>query len=484
MDRKVKINSRHAARLQAWDKKYIWHPFTQHYYWNSESPLVVHSGRGVYFKDIHGKKFLDGVSSLWVNVLGHNHPSLNRALKKQLSKIAHSTFLGLSHPPAIHLAKKLAEITPGSLRRTFFSDSGATAVEVALKMAYQYWREKNPKASPVRREFLALKGSYHGDTLGAVSVGGIETFHTKFKPLLFKSNFAMAPSCYRCPYNKTGISDRYRLGEKVTKTPKPGQFRSETGCHWECLGDFQNKVKKKSKHLAAAIVEPVVQGASGIVVMPSGYMRGIENICRKNNVFLIVDEVATGFGRTGTMFASEQEGIRPDFLCMAKGLTGGYSPLAATITKESIFKVFLGPLQEGRTFFHGHSYTAHPLGAAVAVENIRVIEKIKLLEKTRQKAKLMKNELMRLAELSHVGSIRQSGLMAGIELVKNKVTKQPYAPRLRMGARVCEALKSDGIWLRPLGDVLVVMPPLVIGSHEIKKLIQAVKRAILHETET
>ncbi|OVE75306.1 adenosylmethionine--8-amino-7-oxononanoate transaminase [bacterium F11] len=473
------------SQLEKWDKQFLWHPFTQHYIWEKESPLIIESGKGVTLRDVKGRSFLDGVSSLWVNLHGHNHPFLNAAIKKQLSKIAHSTFLGLSHKPGILLARKLVQLAPKGLDRVFYADNGATAVEVALKMAYQYWVENSPQSKRKNRcEFMALQGSYHGDTIGAVSLGSVGPFHSKFKPLLFKSHFAMAPSCFRCPFNKNREPHRTRLGERIRKVPHPGDRNTVTGCAWQCLSDVQRILKKKSKDLAAAVIEPVVQGATGINVMPPGYVAGFSRLCRRHGILLIADEVATGFGRTGTLFAVEQEGVNPDFLCLAKSITGGYSPLSATLTRNRIYKAFWGPIQKGNTFFHGHSYTAHPLGAAVALANIDLIESRKLLEKSRYKATLMKEALRALKDLPHVGSIRQSGLMSGIEIVQNKNTMKPFPYEKRMGAHICKKLLSHGIWMRPLGDTIVVMPPLAISPKEIGRMVKSLYNVILHEIKT
>lgn len=477
------MNRSTARRLERLDKTHLWHPFTQHSIWRTEPTLIVEKGKGSYLWDIHGRRYLDGVSSLWVNLHGHRHPALDRAMRRQLRRIAHSTFLGLSHSEAILLGKELVSVAPRGLSRVFYSDSGATAVEIALKMAFQYWLEKQPShTAPRRVEYLALKGSYHGDTLGAVSVGGIGSFHSKFKPLLFRSRFAMAPACYRCPFNRTGAAHRYRLGEKRARAPRPGEARPETGCRWECLGEVEKNLKRHGRRLAAAIVEPVLQGAAGMIVMPPGYMAGFQALCRRYRVLLIADEVATGFGRTGSLFACGQENVRPDFLCLAKALTGGYTPLAATLTTERIFRAFVGPLQAGRTFFHGHSYTAHPLGAAVARASLRLIQDTKLLEKTRHKAHLMRVELRRFEELPHVGSVRQAGLVAGIELVADQKTKKNFPAHRRIGARICKRLLTHGIWLRPLGDVIVIMPPPVISEKDLRRLLRSVFTAIVHET--
>ncbi|MFN0117226.1 MAG: adenosylmethionine--8-amino-7-oxononanoate transaminase [Elusimicrobiota bacterium] len=462
---------RRSRQLIQWDKKYLWHPFTQHYAWDKSNPLIIESGKGVYLKDINGQKYLDGVSSLWVNIHGHRHPVLDRAFQQQLKKIAHSTFLGLSHEPGILLAKQLADVAPKGLSRTFYSDNGATAVEVALKMAFQYWVEQPVRKKKAKTEFLAVKGSYHGDTIGAVSVGSIGQFHSKFKSLLFKTRFAMAPQCFGCPFNKTKVPSIFRCGEKINKIPKPGDKRLETNCRWECLKDVEGQLKKANGQVAAGILEPLIQGATGMRAMPQGYTAGFERLLRKYKALFIVDEVATGFGRTGTLFASEQENLTPDFLCVAKGLTGGLTPLAATLTTEKIFKTFYAPPLKMKTFFHGHSYTGHPLGSAVALANLKLIKNTKLLEKTRQKAHLLRKELKRLEDLHCVESIRQVGLMVGIELNPQKISV----------AQVCRRLLDRKIWLRPLGNVVVFMPPLVILDRDLIRVIKTLTTIIKNE---
>jgi adenosylmethionine-8-amino-7-oxononanoate transaminase len=440
--------------LERLDKKHLWHPFTQQFLWEKDPTLIVERGRGVYFYDVDGKKYLDGVSSLWVNLLGHNHPALNRAFKQQLSKIAHSTFLGLSHRPGIELARDLLKIAPKNLSRVFYSDNGATAVEIALKMAFQYWIEKTGQA---RIEYLAVDGSYHGDTLGAVSVGSIGAFHSKFKPLLFKAHFAKRPACAH-------FEHRCRTGEKTADAAE---------CVRSSLASVEKILKARRGKIAAAILEPVIQGATGMHVQPPGYVKGFRRLCDKYNVLMIADEVATGFGRTGTMFAVEQENVRPDFLCLAKALTAGYTPLAATLTTERVYRAFYGPLRKNSTFFHGHSYTGHPLGAAVARANLQVIQRTKLLEKTRESAHLMRDELRSFEALPAVKSVRQAGLMAGVELAEKG-----------MGKRVCRGLLKKGIWLRPLSDTVVIMPPPVISQKDLRFLLATLKNVILHESKT
>jgi len=438
------------SRLAAWDKKYVWHPFTQQTEWAAREPVIIESGRGVWLKDVQGRRLLDGNSSLWVNVWGHNHPVLNAAIKKQLSKIAHSTFLGLTHEPAIQLAKRLIEIAPQGLTRVFYSDNGSTAVEVALKMAYQYWQLIG---RPKKRRFVSLREGYHGDTIGSVSVGGIDLFHERFRGLLFKGWQVKA-------------SEERRL-EQTTFGQTP--FAKD---------NVETVLRRHHSSIAAVIMEPLVQGASGMRVMPKGFLAHVAKLCRQYNVLLIVDEVATGFGRTGTMFACEQEEVSPDFLCVAKSITGGYLPLAATLTKERIYRAFLGRYDEFKAFFHGHTYTANPLACAAAIANLELFEKNDLLENIRHRIIQMAGNLKRFKFHPHVKEVRQVGLMAGIELVKDKARGTSYPPGARMGLKVCDAALRRGVWLRPLGDTIVLMPPLIINAKELNFLLKVVKEAV------
>jgi adenosylmethionine-8-amino-7-oxononanoate aminotransferase len=465
-----------AKQLERWDHRFVWHPFTQQAEWAKDSPLIVRSARGPYLWDIHGRRYLDGVSSLWVNVFGHRDRVLDRALREQLRQVAHTTFLGASHPPAIRLARELARAAPGGLSRAFFSDNGSTAVEVALKMAYQYWLQA-PGLRP-RREFLALENSYHGDTLGAVSVGGISLFHRLFKPLLFKTHFAMSPSCYRCPFNRRGQAHTVRLNRFSGLVPRPGRFRPETGCRWECLASAEKILKERGQRIAAAIIEPTNQAAAGMIVMPPGYLKGFERLCRRSGVLLIADEVATGFGRTGEVFACELEGVKPDLLCLAKSVTGGYLPLAATLATEKIYRAFLGRYEEFKTFFHGHTYTANPLASAVALAAVGRLTSRRFLRNIRQRARVLAEALEPLSSLPWVGSLRQVGLMAGIEIVQDRSRLAAYPPREKVGQRICRAARSRGVLLRPLGDCIVLMPPLVTSHSELRRLAGVVRWAI------
>jgi adenosylmethionine-8-amino-7-oxononanoate transaminase len=447
------LRSFEAKKIEKWDKAFVWHPFTQMKEWEKDSVAVIEKGRGNFLVDTRGREYLDGVSSLWCNVHGHRVRTLDAAVKKQLGRIAHSTFLGLSNVPAVLLAKKLVEIAPSGLKRVFYSDSGSASVEVALKMAYQHWRLKNRKT---KRTFLKLRNAYHGDTLGSVSVGGISIFHEIFHPLLFKTFAAEAPYRYR---------DRFE--------------GSETEYAEHCARKVEKILKKHHTEIAALVVEPLMQGAAGMLNQPRGYLSRLRKLTREYGVFMIADEVATGFGRTGKMFACEHEKVMPDFLCVAKGLTGGYLPLSATLTTEEIYRAFLGDYGEFKHFFHGHTYSGNPLAAAAALANLKLFEKEKTIDRLGPKIELLKEELKIIAELSHVGDIRQVGFMAGIELVENRQTRKPYPLAQKRGFGVAAAARKRGVMIRPLGNVVVLMPPLSVTEREIRKLCRAVRLAIL-----
>jgi adenosylmethionine---8-amino-7-oxononanoate aminotransferase len=441
-------------QLRDWDRRHLWHPFTQMQEWEQEEPLIIERGKGSYLIDTEGKKYLDGTSSIWVNLHGHRHPILDRAIKKQLDKIAHSTFLGLSNPPAIELARELIRIAPKGLTRVFYSDNGSTAVEIALKMAVQYWQQQHPEAGP-KNTFLHLRLAYHGDTIGAVSVGNIDLFHARFKPLLFPTVEAEPPHCYRCPLKLTYPS-----------------------CAMACIDPIEAIIKGRHRELAGMIIEPIMQAAAGMIPQPPGYLKRIRELCTQYNVLLIVDEVATGFGRTGKMFACEHEGVTPDLMALSKGLTGGYMPLAATLTTENIYRGFLGRYDEFKTFFHGHSFTGNPLGCSVAIANLQVFRQEKTLARLAPQIKFLSRLLAPLAALPQVGDIRQRGLMAGVELVMDKQTKAPYPLNAKAGHRVATIARSKGLILRPIGNVLVLIPPLSISKDELKKTVEILKQSI------
>jgi adenosylmethionine-8-amino-7-oxononanoate aminotransferase len=413
--------------LAAADRSYLWHPFTQQRGWAAEDPVVIERGEGTDLLDVDGNRYIDGVSSLWCNVHGHAHPRIDAAIREQLGKVAHSTMLGLSHRPAIELARRLVELAPPGLTRVFYSDSGSTATEIALKMAFQYWRQRGED----RRRFVALRMGYHGDTIGSVSVGGIDLFHSLYEPLLFD-----------------------------TVRAEPGD-----------IDDMRRQLEENAGEVAAVIMEPLVQGAAGMLMHPPGYLRAVRELCDSHDVLLIVDEVATGFGRTGRMFACEHEGVAPDLLCLAKGITGGYLPLAATLASERIYEGFLGEHEEFRTFFHGHTYTGNPLACAAGIASLDVFEEERTLERLGGRMELLAELLEPVAAHALVSEVRRCGFMVGIELV-------PYPLPVRIGHRVTLEARRRGAIVRPLGDVIVLMPPLSISATDLRRLVDITAEAI------
>jgi adenosylmethionine-8-amino-7-oxononanoate transaminase len=445
--------------LEQLDKKYLWHPFTQMQDWEKEAQVIIESGKGSWLVDTRRKRYLDGISSLWVTVHGHRKKEIDQAVSRQLKKIAHSTLLGLSNVPAVLLAEKLVSIAPKGLSRVFYSDNGSTAVEVALKIAFQYWQQKGPEFQR-KTGFLSLTEAYHGDTLGSVSVGGIALFHSIYRPLLFQARRIESPYCYRCKFGLT-----YPL------------------CQMTCLMHAERTIQKFASVSAALVIEPLVQGAAGMLLQPPGFLKRIRDICTRNNILMIADEVATGFGRTGTMFACEQEKVVPDIMAVAKGITGGYLPLAATLTTEEIYLAFLGEHRDLRTFFHGHTYTGNPLACAAAAANIDLFRKEKTLQRLQPKIKLLAKGLSELRKLAHVGEARQKGFMVGIELVKSRLTKEPYLLDEKIGIRVVQECRRNGLIIRPLGNVIVLMPPLSMSPQELRWMLDIVHAAIKLVTE-
>ncbi|MDX1763619.1 MAG: adenosylmethionine--8-amino-7-oxononanoate transaminase [bacterium] len=446
-------------KLKDGDREFVWHPFTQMQEYALEDPVVIEKAKGSWLIDIEGRRYLDGVSSLWVNVHGHRHSVIDNAIKAQIDRVAHSTLLGLANVPAIELAMKLNEIAPKGLRKVFYSDNGSSSVEIALKMAFQYFQHRRGSTCG-KTGFIALANAYHGDTIGSVSVGGIPLFHELFRPLLFPCTFAPSPYCYRCPLDK-----------------------SYPACGLACTDALETIVKEVHQETAGLIVEPLVQGAAGILVAPEGYLRRVREICNRYNLLMIADEVATGFGRTGTLFACEQEGVAPDLLCLAKGITGGTLPLAATLATDRIFSAFLGAHAELKTFFHGHTYTGNPLACAAALASISLFESEDFFSRLRARIDFLEKELASLKRLTHVGEIRQKGMMVGIELVQNRETKEPYALEEKIGHRVILAARSRGLILRPLGNVIVLMPPLSMSKVDLSSLVSITAEAIAQVTE-
>lgn len=444
------------AELARWDREIVWHAFSQ---MAEYEPLFIDRAEGCELITVDGQRLIDGVSSLWCNVHGHRHPHLDAAIVAQLQKVAHVTLLGMSHPTTVRLAKRLTEVAPEGLQHVFFSDSGASAVEVALKMAFQYWRQcETPQ--PHKTKYLAFESAYHGDTLGSVSVGGVARFHEMFSPLLFEVIRAPAPNASQLP---------------------PGIAQADATNHY--LSQVERLLAAHHQELAAIVIEPLVQAAAGMIVHPEGFLRGLAALAKKYNVLLIADEVAVGMGRTGTLFACEKEGVSPDFLCLAKGLTGGYLPLAATLTKTFVWNAFLGSYASSRTFFHGHTYGGNPLGAAVALATLEVFEQEQTLRQLVPKIHRLGEHLQRLSQHPHVKSVRQCGLLAGIELVKDKSSGEGYPWEEKRGIRACQFAMSQGVWLRPLGNILVIMPPLAISIPQIDKICDAMEQGIEHVTQ-
>jgi adenosylmethionine---8-amino-7-oxononanoate aminotransferase len=412
------------------DRDHLWHPFTQQQGWVEEEPLMIERAEGAQLIDSDGRRYIDGVSSLWCNVHGHRHPGIDAAVREQLDRVAHSTMLGLSHPGAAELAAKLVELAPAGLSRVFYSESGSTATEIALKMAFQYQQQRGGQHRR-RTSFVHLREAYHGDTIGSVSVGGIDLFHSTYRPLLFQTHAA-----------------------------EPGD-----------AADLERILACHEEEIAALILEPLVQGAAGMLVHPAGYLREARELCDRYGVLLICDEVATGFGRTGTMFACEQEGVAPDLLCLAKGLTGGYLPLAATLATERIYAGFLGAPEEGRTFFHGHTYTGNPLACAAALASLEAFERERTLERLQPKIALLGELLEGVEAMPEVAEVRRRGTMVGIDLGE-------HDPALRLGHQVTLEARKRGAIVRPLGDVVILMPPLAISAAELKRLVEITAAAI------
>ena len=486
------------ARL---DHRYVWHPFTQMRDWLAGEPIVIVEGEGALLRDVGGREYLDANSSIWTNLHGHNHPEINAAIQTQLRKIAHSSALGLANEPASRLAEKLVEIANRELRianvpdrrgrgfhskfkarnsklsKVFFSDDGSTALEVALKLAYEFTRRTRGKKS--KPQFLSLEGAYHGDTIGGVALGHIDLFHRSFAGLLFKTKKVMSPYCYRCPFNRA--------------KPERADAREYRKCNWECVGKVEQKFSAQAKRrnpFAAFVFEPAVQGAAGMIPQPAGWLSRVSEIARDYGALLIADEVMTGFGRSGSqksevrsqklesLFACQRENVQPDFLCVAKGLTGGYLPMAATLTMRRIFDAFLGDYEEFKTFFHGHSYTGNQLGAAASLASLDVLQSANSIEARRKLETILREELESLWQLPQIGDLRQVGLIAGIELVKNWRTREAFDLRERAGIRVCEAMARRGVLTRPVGNVIVLMPPYCTTRPQLQKMVSALREAV------
>jgi adenosylmethionine-8-amino-7-oxononanoate aminotransferase len=447
------MQSRKTRRLAALDKAHVWHPFTQMQDWLKDEPLVISRAKGCTLFDSDGQPYLDGVSSLWTTVHGHGHPRLNAALAAQAARLDHSTLLGLANEPSIELAAALASVAPQGLSKVFYSDSGSTAMEVALKIAFQYWANQGGAAAK-KQGFVTLSEAYHGDTIGSVSLGGIDLFHQVYRPLLFPTH--------------------------PVPTPYGAGLASEGA---RALGQIEALLKKQRGRIAGVVLEPLVQGAAGMLLAPPGFLAGVRRLCDRYDVLLICDEVATGFGRTGRLFACQHEGVSPDLMAVAKGLSGGLLPLAATLATERVYQGFLHPYRDQKAFFHGHTYTGNPLACAVALESLKLFKAERTLEKMVPKVLEMDVKLQKLLERPFVGAVRHCGFMAGIELMKDKFRGEPFEWQDAMGVKVCRKARDYGVILRPLGPVIVLMPPLSISMTELRFLLAVVERAIRDVTE-
>lgn len=472
------------ARL---DHRYLWHPFTQMRDWLRQEPIVIVEGQGALLRDLHGREYLDANSSIWTNLHGHRHPKLDAAVRRQLGRIAHSSALGLANEPASRLAARLIQAArlPTGCRRlagqprlakVFYSDDGSTAMEVACKVAYEFarrtWQRRRPR-------FLSLQGAYHGDTVGAVSLGHIDLFHAAYRGLLFKTDTIPAPYCYRCPDNRA--------------RPEPADARTYRRCRWECLDQVERRLerqRRRAEPYAAVVIEPLLQGAAGMIPQPAGWLARVAEMTRAHGALLIADEVFTGFGRAGigdwqperrglpSLFACHQEGVQPDIMALAKGLTGGYLPMAATLVSRPIFDAFLGEYAEFKTFFHGHSYTGNQLAAAAALASLDLLETTAAAARRHRLQTWLASESAHLWRHRWVGDIRQVGLVVAVELVRDRATRQPFDLREQVGARLCQAMARRGVLTRPIGNVVPFLPPYVVSHSQVQRMFAAFEEAI------
>lgn len=435
------------------DERTVWHPYTQSKDSEAVPPIPIKRADGAKLYDDEGKFYYDTISSWWCNVHGHNHPVIKKAIKKQLDLFEHVLFAGFTHEPAVELAEKLVSITPEPLTRVFFSDNGSTAVEAGLKMSFQYWQNKGRKN---KTRFMSLDKGYHGDTVGAMSVSGLGLFNERFEPLFFDTVKAPSPYCYRCP-----------------------EGREKGSCDLECLGKAEEILKSSAENIAAIILEPMLMGAGGMIVYGKEYLRGIKTLSERYDVHLIVDEVATGFGRTGKMFACEHAGISPDIMCLSKGITSGYLPLAATVVTEEIFGAFQGEIKERKTFYHGHTYTANPSACAAANASIGLFEREGTLKNVERINKKLVSFLEQISALPYVGDIRHIGAVGAVELVKNKISKEPFAEEDRVGMKIYKKGLENGILLRPLGDIIYFFLPLCLAARELDDIFERANKSIV-----
>lgn len=468
------------------DHAHVWHPFTPMQQWREKEPLIIDRGEGDFLIDIEGNRYIDGVSSLWCNVHGHRVPEIDQAVRDQLDKIAHTTLLGLASPPSIELAARLADITPGQLNKVFYSDAGATAVEVAFKLAVGYWYHKG---QPQRKKFIGISGAYHGDTVGAMSVGYSDLFHRPFVSMVFETLWAPSPDCARPPGHikrklrdlcEGGSCHACLVGEGCDSPDWPSECPGLTEMvRDDCLAGLDKMLTDHAGEVAAIVIEPIMQGAAGMICQPEGYLRGVAQLAKKHDVLLIADEVAVGFGRTGEMFACQREGVEPDLMCLAKGISGGYLPLAATMISDEIDEAFCGALEERKTFYHGHTYTGNPLACAAAIASLDLFEKNNLIMRSREMAKVITRKLKPLQQCPNVLDIRQRGLMTGIEICQSRENAQPFDFAKQIGHQLCDAMRAKGVIVRPLGSVLILMPMPAMQMENLERLLDVVVETIL-----
>lgn len=445
--------------LRRYDSEYLWHPFTQMSEWEGAENIIITRGEGSYIIDSDGNRYLDGVAAIWTNVHGHCKKEINDAIKEQVDRLEHATLLGLSNDRAALLAKRLIDIAPPGLAKVFYSDNGSTAVEIAVKMAFQYQQQTG---NTEKKKFIRFDNAYHGDTVGSMSVGGIAIYYEVYAPLLFPTIMAPSPYCYRCPLSPEGDC---------------------TKCGLLCLKELERLMEEHAHELAGLVIEPSVQGAGGMIVQPPGFVKGVRELCDRFDVLMIADEVAVGFGRTGAMFACGKEGVTPDIMAISKGISAGYLPLAATLTTRKVYDAFWGDYSALKTFFHGHTFTGNPIACAAALASLDLFEKEKLLEQLPEKIDYIEDRLQRLMELPHVGDVRQEGMIGGIELVRDRHTREPYPWEERVGVRVIMEARKHGLFLRPLGNVIVVFPPLSISMDELAILMDGIEASIRSVTE-
>jgi adenosylmethionine-8-amino-7-oxononanoate aminotransferase len=434
------------------DLKYIWHPYTQMKDYQKYPPVLIEKAKGIKLFDNKGKFYYDTISSWWCNVHGHNHPKIKEAIKKQLNSVEHVLFAGFTHKPAITLAEKLIQLSPSNLTKVFFSDNGSTSVEVALKMSFQYWHNTGRGG---KTKFVSLDFAFHGDTVGSMSVSGVDLFNEVFSPLFFPSFKVPSPYCYRCPVGK-----------------------SRESCEIECSEPLEKLLKERNEEICAVILEPLVLAAGGMIVYPKAYLKKVSQLAKKYDIHLIVDEVATGFGRTGEMFASEHVNIKPDFMCLSKGITAGYMPFGATLTTEKIYKAFYADYNKKKTFYHGHTHTANPLACSVGIASLEIFKKERVLSRINKIIPFLHNGLEKMRDLPFVGDVRSIGMIGALELVRDKKKRGPFKFTERIGMKIYNEGLKRNILLRPLGNIVYLFLPLCIRKSELQDILDRCHKTI------